>query len=542
MDTNLSDLLRKIEILHRTMLTKDETLKSSVQDDCIKKIEQYLKSGGHIDDTDDTSDENTTILHNAVHSECENILKFALEKGANIGKAAKVREQRDIHGTYLVSSLRYYNALEAAIFYKANNRSCKILCEKSLEMYQIFGLTQLHIECAKGNLLEVEKYLEFDLLNKVIDVECPIWGGMSPILIAAKMNRQDVVNRLVDLGVSTLDRDAEGNTLLHFLVFHGIYDDRFINYSQDDTYSRVNGMSHFHIACMFCADNIETVKALLELGISPDLRVKTGQIEVSLIPIRSYSISKTHDSSYVLEGDTGLHIAAKKQNPELAKLLLLYGANANLPNCLNQTVSMTLTYLCHYNSDCIQEISCLLMETSTVYFNLLASWHIKKPLLSCMKKLIMLDNGIFPNNLLNLYKDGVINNRRWSYSKEDRFDESSYAKKCLEELNKLDEMDLRRVLNDNAVMKRNWKKKFEDYFYSSEISELFPIYGFMLKVSLKRIISRYEKKRSLVHEATPNITFLVRKFCNLPAMCAEEILSYLSIRELNDFMNMFENN
>ena len=53
----------------------------------------------------------------------------------------------------------------------------------------------LDIKCAKGDWPEIQEHIEdesynqINLVNKEIDVECPIWGGMTPLMISAKFER-----------------------------------------------------------------------------------------------------------------------------------------------------------------------------------------------------------------------------------------------------------------------------------------------------------------------------------------------------------------
>ena len=207
-----------------------------------------------------------TILHLAIRFGYNKIIKFALEKEADIAEAYTTHH---MHFVDAPSDNGSWNSLEYAIiqynsFQNIKYGNCfELLKNTFLAKYSVYGLHQLDIACARGNWSEIEKHLTPSLVNKSINVRSPVWPGMTPILIASKFGHWDVVDRLVDFGASLLVRDFKGNTVLHYMSVHNHYDRRFFIHNED-TFGSYTGMSHFHIACKFCPETIDIVEKYLK--------------------------------------------------------------------------------------------------------------------------------------------------------------------------------------------------------------------------------------------------------------------------------------
>ena len=473
---------------HPLILKFENRLDEMGQDYFISCIKKYVQSGGRIDSTYD----GTTILSEAVERRWMKVVCYALEKGAKKGI-----------GNFI-----------------------DIIAENVLEMFSHYGLTQLHILSTTNHWDRIQSHIESKAsLNQAIDVDCPLWGGMTPILIAAKFKRNEMILNFFKAGASVLSRDAKGSTLLHYMTAYGYYDERFFIYEDENTFDSLTGMSHFHIACHYCPCTLDAVKTYLESGISPDSRVKAS--EKRLYP----------------EGTTGLHIAVAVQCPELARLLLEYGANIDLRNRSDSTVADEISHLCTYRSldDCGLKLACLFAETRTNLSHLLLQVSHCRLLtiattLRCVKKLHMINTELIEKKVISFYEsmNNLVKKRR-----KENFDEEVFAQECLEELRRLDKVGLREPLDDSKDVSKDLKKNVQDYFRTPEVTQSFPIYGSMLQVKLKRRLFEFEKKKALVAEAVPNITSLFKNICSLPLLCTEEILWNFSVEEIREFNRMF---
>ena len=231
----------------------------NVEDDVIRELDKLLKQGGDIDATffKDPMLYYGTMLYESIRFRYGKIVNYLLQNGADISKNFVIGGEEegsiDFEDKYL---FRPFTVFEFAITRYSQDPEkyrevYQLIKDKGLQLCSRYGLNLLHLECALGNWSEVEKHLDPSNINRPIDVESHVWPCMTPLLIAAKFDRQCVVSRLFDLGASPKCRDTKGNTPLHFLSTYKNYqcDHRFFIYEDEDTFGSYNGMSHFHIAC-----------------------------------------------------------------------------------------------------------------------------------------------------------------------------------------------------------------------------------------------------------------------------------------------------
>ena len=143
--------------------------------------------------------------------------------------------------------------------------------------------------------------------HKMVDVNEQFRGGMTPLIIAAKNNRIDLVKYLLYRGADIEKKDDRGRTALLEAAKYGnthivkilINNDADVNTTDDENNSPLGLASYAGIGEM---DNyIEIVKILINSGADVDI------IHVS--------------------GQTPLMIASSRDNSEIVKILLDYGAD-----------------------------------------------------------------------------------------------------------------------------------------------------------------------------------------------------------------------
>ena len=284
---------------------------------------------------------------------------------------------------------------------------------------------------------------------------------MTPLMIASKFHRVDVMNGLLELGASITAQDVEGNTPLHFSTAYRYFDKRLFSDDNESTYSKQDGMSHFHIACRYCNDdwsNIHTIdiaKNYLKLGISPDIQIRDCKKPI-------YAI-----------GSTALHIVGHNPDrgsyrlpdwcPEMAVALLEFGADLGIKDVDGKTpLQKCIDRFKDANSDSdilFVKYVCTLIENGAklddehteilswclrhldISVELLEDFDISWEeilFLRCIVRMTILDERMVSQGLETIY------NRLGQY---EEFEETEYSQICREELNKLHKMGLRQELD-----------------------------------------------------------------------------------------------
>ena len=246
-----------------------ECVLSNITDkEIVKKVKEYLEKGdSNINEIIEHDSSSGTILHHAILNEFTEVVEYALNMRANI--ALEMRLSSLSHCKPLSSFLkdRLWNAVELAILINNSTKSTetvkilKMVKKRSLEEFACYGLTLNHFQfaekfkCNNTNLSSIN-------IKEPIKKESPLWGNMTPLLIAAKFHNESMVKFLLEQHASPADRDLKNNTALHFLCMRTRYYNEKLLLTDDegDKPGGFNGFSHFHMACLFYGQNPELVK------------------------------------------------------------------------------------------------------------------------------------------------------------------------------------------------------------------------------------------------------------------------------------------
>ena len=533
----------------RTYAKELENLRYEVDEsEYIKDVEKHLENGGEIDVRINNSFERDgTILLRSVRYGCSRIAEYALKKGANI--ANKMEVSTSFMGFDDYSSSRWtWNALEISILGLKKRDSCRspnndvnrvyeYVKNESLEKYTSFGLHQLHIECAKGDWSEIVKCLEFepDLVNKRIVVESPVWPGMTPLLIAVKFYKLDLITKLVELGASPRARDADGNTPASILCEYKLYlrpysqphYEKLFVFFEEETFNHENisDVSHFfRIACEMCPKTLDIVKTYLRQGVSPNLQMEgTTPLNVSVGNLKANS---------------KVMYFSPRCRSDLIRLLIDYGADVNQKTIHGLTAFKIYYFFDHEETnrqlivpfiEAGVSLDCIDLDKLCNY--IIAKADLKYDVLRCVIKLSVLDKNLVTPKLKNLYEKLLL--------ASPYFDEEDYADYCLRELDWLETRSLRREIFDKTITDCEFKKRFENLIDSSNLCKLYPIYGQLLKIKIRKRLLEIEKKE-IIKNAIPQLQFLAKAYCNLPDICCEEILQNFEVFDLKCFMRIIE--
>ena len=498
------------------------------------KLEPHIQKGGQIDVILSINGVTGTILLHAILNDYDLIVRYCLDNGADISKEIKP------YGDFAYQfSGHLWNAVELSIimsyhsslyFHPNSKKIFNMLKQRCLELYTPYGLTSIHFNYAfnmkKLDSQQLQTCLDPRNVNKTIDLESAFWGGMSPLLIAAKFFDVELATILINLGASSKARDSRGNTPLHYLSVFNFCHRRLFLYNELDTFGSFNGRSHFHIACLFCPETLDIVKDYLDQGISPNL------------PIQQHDYDFGTYGEIDVKGTTGLHVAGIGSNfkrecyPELAELLIEYGADIHIKNSLGKSPLDNSYYLFRGKIKYWPEYASLLLEAGASLSHRITvdkdDAEGKLMLLRCICKLFLMNENLVSKKLRYDYR---------CLLRDVIFNEADFAELCLKELSALQKIGLKETLINKKNVRMDFKENFGHLRGKLELlPSIFPIYGRFFKIKLKRNFLEYEKKKGKVWNAMPIIKLLVNNVCLLPDVCAEKILWYFSVEELDEFI------
>ncbi|KAL7307100.1 hypothetical protein TKK_0000833 [Trichogramma kaykai] len=248
-----------------------------------------------------------------------------------------------------------------------------------------FGFTHFHAACEHGCVDIVEKFLDFgqdpnlsvgsttegkeeeeeeEEEEGIVEVEEVVYP---PLHLALQNGHQEVVKLLLRSGADPNSYNAEGETPLH-IVGMGYCKHDFVNalfefgsdgYQPPKIDARDNeGDTPLHLAVRY--GQLNATESLLLRDANPNSLNNDGETPLHLIckgdgMFLELFFQINHDLERTLRvdardklGNTALHYAIYSQKLEMAKLLLLNGAN---PNLANEEGTTPLHIVCHRRKD-----------------------------------------------------------------------------------------------------------------------------------------------------------------------------------------------
>ncbi|ORX40351.1 ankyrin [Piromyces finnis] len=138
-----------------------------------------------------------TFLHYACKKGCENIVKYLIDRGANVN-ATDMNNWTPLH---YACEKGYENIVKYLIDKGADiNIQNKDRC------------TPLHFACDRGNE-EIVKYL---IENEKIDVNSQDDNGWTPLHHACYQGNEEIVKYLIEKGADVNTKSKYGNIIIHF--------------------------------------------------------------------------------------------------------------------------------------------------------------------------------------------------------------------------------------------------------------------------------------------------------------------------------------
>lgn len=184
-------------------------------------------------------------------------------------------------------------------------------------------------------------------------------NGLTPLMLAARDNKHNIVEKLLELGAVTTDRDKEGRTALHYAAFSasdGIVKLLLSKKADATIAAGPEGQLPLHMACGRLSGALEIVRTLLKVsGKDPKLVTdKNGHTPLFLsVMVGNQQVVKELLSSQgeqqvkITSGttvDTVLHAAARKKDVDIAKILVENGCPVDLQNTEGQTALHIAAY------------------------------------------------------------------------------------------------------------------------------------------------------------------------------------------------------
>ncbi|XP_058818348.1 serine/threonine-protein phosphatase 6 regulatory ankyrin repeat subunit A isoform X2 [Topomyia yanbarensis] len=177
--------------------------------------------------------------------------------------------------------------------------------------------------------------------------------GMTPLMYAVKDNRTPILDRLLELGSDVGARNNDNYNVIHIASMYSREDvvKLLLNKRGVDPYS-MGGSRQQTAVHLVASRQTGTATAILRALLAAagkDIRTKTdgkGKIPLLLAVeagnqsmCRELLSSQTADQlkATTTNGDTALHLAARRKDVEMARILIDYGANVDLQNGDGQT-------------------------------------------------------------------------------------------------------------------------------------------------------------------------------------------------------------
>jgi ankyrin repeat protein len=300
---------------------------------------------------------NSYPLHRAAKKGCDDIVKMLLEHHADVKLLAEG------HNTALVFACGFgtYD------LNRSNLKVVRLLLENGVDpnAVSLGGRSPLHHAIVKQSKELVMALLEFKadinardiegetplhyalryncigivgcLLNfKGIDVHAQDNNGMTPLHYAVQIDREDVVERLIELNANVNCRDNNRNTPLHYVnnrwnenIFK-----KLINSQADINAKNSESKTPLHVAITIRNDSF--FKFLLDLKANVNAVDKSGKTPLHYAVELSdeYSVEclldlKANVNAVDKSGKTPLHYAAKTQSRNIAQSLIRLNAKVH---------------------------------------------------------------------------------------------------------------------------------------------------------------------------------------------------------------------
>ncbi|PFX27903.1 Ankyrin-3 [Stylophora pistillata] len=188
---------------------------------------------------------------------------------------------------------------------------------------------------------------------------CTEDNGLTPLMLAARDNKYNIVEKLLELGAVVTDRDKGGRSALHYAACSGSDGivKLLLSKKSDPTLpAGPEDQLPLHMACSRPSGALEIVKTLLKAS-GKDAKLlldKSGSIPVYLaIMAGNQQVVKELLSSQAeqqvkiargINGDTLLHAAVRKREIDIAKILVEYGCPVDVQNSDGQTALHIAAY------------------------------------------------------------------------------------------------------------------------------------------------------------------------------------------------------
>jgi len=299
------------------------------------------------------SRESKTPLHFAVEAGKEDILGFLIDKGANIN-ARDVNGMAPLHYAVKKGSIDIVGLLldkGADIEIVNRNRETPLIFSVAIEKPEVAkylinrganllakdrnGNSVLHL-CAENGFLELIEYI-FEKGGGSIDINDTNKKKETPLHMAVRNNRADVVKFLVEKGADIEARDVLGATPLFASLEVDNLDlaKYLVEKGADINVEAFNGKRLVHLAGS--SKTVDTIKWLVSLGLDINVRDKeenlpihytcmSGELNTLVFLIqKGQPINECNKRGY-----TPLHIACESGQLIIAKALIDFGADVKL--------------------------------------------------------------------------------------------------------------------------------------------------------------------------------------------------------------------
>ncbi|MCX5636959.1 MAG: ankyrin repeat domain-containing protein, partial [Planctomycetota bacterium] len=318
LDVNETDRAGMLPLTYTTLLQNKEMAKLLIDHGAnVNEIDKNIHAGGGGHTVG--AEAGCGVLHYIAMDGDLDMLTFFLENGADVN---------------MVERERGYSPLSIAFRFE-NEEMIRALAKAGADLKKPdkYGLTLFHQSARFGNM----KILKF-LLDLGVDIEFKDKGGNTALINACAGGQKDTLLFLLNQGANLNVLDNAGNNALHGAIMD--------------------------------PDSNETIRILIEHGLDVNHRNSQGQPPLFFLARNLVNLREGHFNSAQTmikagadlnirdnNGDTILHLAAKKGAPELVTFLINKGLDVNQTNNQGLTaIQQILNLSCVADNDQKEEV------------------------------------------------------------------------------------------------------------------------------------------------------------------------------------------
>ncbi|XP_050505213.1 ankyrin-1-like [Diabrotica virgifera virgifera] len=397
---------------------------------------QHLVEGGAL--INETDYDGCTALHIAVHSKLTDIVKYLVEKGADVNATEVSRGRSPLHYATFNNDLELVRLLTesgANVQYSStdvdidmpilfavevgNIEIVKYYLENGIDVDVKLGkykMTPLHIAASRGYI----KLVDFLLLNNA-NVHLKDLQNRSSIHHAVISGKVKIVHDIIEKGVNINDGDIFKWTPLYIACRENYFEIvklLFQNGAMSNLEERSRNRCPVHLATEM--GRIEIIKYFISggvdvnLGTTEECTLLHVAARFKQIEIVKYLLENGADVNKKIQGVTPLYVAVDSSCPNVTELLIQNGADLKLAECEGESIlSLALEVVRAYRPRNHTVVVKVIIKYTVLIYNPIEQFipdgcpffeELTQYCKDCQKEITGMKNVIIKNSTISLYQ------------------------------------------------------------------------------------------------------------------------------------------